>query len=149
MVTRFWLSLSFTALMAGSAAAQDVRSALQTAATAMGAANMESIHYSGTGWQGMVGQNVAPDQDWPRVDLTSYSMTIDFETMSSREEYVRVQGDNPRRGGGLGFPFLTEQRVTNLVSGNYAWTLNARGQPAPQPAAAELRQLEIYLTPWD
>ena len=148
MVTRFWLSLSLTALTAGSAAAQDVRSVLQTAATAMGAANMESIHYSGTGWQGMVGQNVAPDQDWPRVDLTSYSMTIDFETMSSREEYVRVQGNNSRQGGGRGFPFLTEQRVTNLVSGNYAWTLNAQGQPAPQPAAAELRRLEIFLTPW-
>ncbi len=148
MVTRFWLSLSVTALMAGSAAAQDVRSVLQTAATAMGVANMESIRYSGTGWQGMVGQNVAPDQDWPRVDLTSYSMTIDFETMSSREEYVQVQGDNPRRGGGRGFPFLTEQRVTNLVSGNYAWTLDAQGQPVPQPAAVELRRLEIFLTPW-
>ena len=146
MVTRFWLSLSLTALTAGSAAAQDVRSVLQTAATAMGAANMESIHYSGTGWQGMVGQNVAPDQDWPRVELTSYSMTIDFETMSSREEYVRVQGNNSRQGGGRGFPFLTEQRVTNLVSGDYAWTLNAQGQPAPQPAAAELRRLEIFLT---
>ena len=148
MVTRFWLSLSLTALMAGPAGAQDVHSVLQTAATAMGVANMESIRYSGTGWQGMVGQNVAPDQDWPRVDLTSYSMPIDFETMSSREEYVRVQGDNPRRGGGRGFPFLTEQRVTNLVSGDYAWTLNAQGQPVPQPAAAELRRLEIFLTPW-
>ena len=148
MVTRFWLSLSLTALMAGSAAAQDVQQVLQTAATTMGVANMESIHYSGTGWQGMVGQNVAPAEDWPRVDLTSYSRTIDFQTMSSREEYVRVQGNNPRRGGGLGFPFLTEQRVTNLVSGNYAWSLNAEGQPVPQPAAAELRRLEIFLTPW-
>jgi len=148
MVTRFWLSLSLTALMAGSAAAQDVQSVLRTAATAMGVDNMESIHYSGTGWQGMVGQSVAPDRDWPRVDLTSYSMTVDFETMSSREEYVRVQGDHPRRGGGRGFPFLTEQRVTNLVSGDYAWTLNAQGQPTPQPAAAELRRLEIFLTPW-
>ena len=148
MVTRFWLSLSLTTLIAGSAAAQDVQSVLRTAATAMGVDNMESIHYSGTGWQGMVGQNARPEQDWPRVDLTSYSMTIDFETMSSREEYVRVQGDNPRRGGGRGFPFLTEQRVTNLVSGDYAWTLNAQGQPAPQPAAAELRRLEIFLTPW-
>ena len=68
--------------------------------------------------------------------------------MSSREEYVRVQGNNPARGGGAGFPFLTEQRVVNLVSGNYAWTLNAEGQPVPQPAAAELRRLEILLTPY-
>ena len=148
MAKRFWLSLSLAALMAGSAAAQDARSVLQAAATAMGVTNMKSIQYSGTGWQGMVGQNFAPDQDWPRVDLTSYTRTIDFDTMSSREEYVRVQGNNPPRGGGAGFPFLTEQRVTNFVSGNYAWTLNAQGQPVPQPAAAELRRLEIFLTPY-
>ena len=148
MAKRFWLSLSLAALMAGSTAAQDARSVLQTAATAMGVTNMKSIQYTGTGWQGMVGQNVAPDQDWPRVDLTSYTRTIDFDTMSSREEYVRIQGNNPPRGGGAGFPFLAEQRVTNLVSGNYAWTVNAQGQPVPQPADAELRRLEIFLTPW-
>ena len=137
------------ALAAGPVAGQgpDARSVLQAAATAMGVTNMKAIQYSGTGWQGMVGQNVAPDQDWPRVDLTSYTRTIDFDTMSSREEYVRVQGNNPARGGGAGFPFLTEQKVTNFVAGNYAWTLNPQGQPVPQPAAAELRQLEIYLTP--
>ena len=148
MATRFFLSLSLTALMVGSAAAQDVQRVLQTAATAMGVTAMESVRYSGTGWQGMVGQNFSPDQDWPRVDLTSYTRTIDFETMSSREEYVRAQGDNPLEGGGRGFPFLAEQRVTSLVSGDYAWALDAQGQPVPQPAVAELRRLEIFLTPW-
>ncbi len=148
MVTRFWLSLSLAVLMSGLGAAQDVGSVLRSATTAMGADNMDSIQYSGTGWQGMVGQNVAPDQDWPRVDLTRYTRTIDFLTMSSREEYVRVQGNNPPRGGGAGFPFLTEQRVTNLVSGDYAWTLNAQGQAVGRPATAERRRLEIFLTPW-
>ena len=112
----------------------------------MGVANMKSIQYSGTGWQGVVGQNYAPADDWPRVDLTSYTRTIDFDTMSSREEFVRVQGSNPGRGGGV--PVVGEQRVTNFVSGNYAWTLNAQGQPVPQPADAELRRLDIFLTPW-
>ena len=148
MVKRVWLSLSLAALMAGSPAAQDARGVLQAAAKAMGVSDVKSIQYTGTGWQGMVGQNFAPDQDWPRVDLTNYTRTIDFESMSSKEEYVRVQGNNPQRGGGAGFPFLKEQRVTNLVSGNYAWTLNAQGQPVPQPAAAELRRLEILLTPY-
>jgi glyoxylase-like metal-dependent hydrolase (beta-lactamase superfamily II) len=108
---------------------------------------MKSIQYSGTGWQGAVGQNFAPDQDWPRFDLTSYTRTIDFDTMSSREEMVRVQGTNPTRGGG-GTPIVGEQRITNLVSGNYAWTLDAQGRSTPQPAAAELRRLEIFLTPY-
>ncbi len=90
MAKRFWLSLSLAALVAGPGAAQDPRSVLQAAANAMGVANMKSIQYSGTGWQGMVGQNYAPADDWPRVDLTSYTRTIDFDTMSSREEFVRV-----------------------------------------------------------
>jgi len=148
MAKRLCLSVGIAALMAASAPAQDARGVLQAAAAAMGVSNVQSIQYSGTGWQGMVGQNVAPDQDWPRVDLTSYTRTIDFETMSSREEYVRAQGNNAPRGGGAGFPFLTPQRVVNLVSGNYAWTLNAQGQPVAQPAAAELRRLEILLTPY-
>ena len=148
MAKRLWMSLSLAVLMVGTGGAQNVDSVLKAAAAAMGVTNMKSIQYTGTGWQGMVGQNVAPDQDWPRVDLTSYTRTIDFDTMSSREEYVRVQGNNPARGGGAGFPFLTEQRVVNLNSGNFAWTLNAQGQPTAQPAAAELRRLEILLTPW-
>ncbi|MET0212449.1 MAG: hypothetical protein ABW292_05580 [Vicinamibacterales bacterium] len=148
MAKRLWLFVSLAALMGGSTAAQDVQGVLQRAAAAMGVTNMKSIQYTGTGWQGMVGQNVAPDQDWPRVDLTTYTRTIDFDTMSSKEEYTRAQGNNPPRGGGAGFPFLTPQRVTALVSGNYAWTLNAQGQPVAQPAAAELRRLEIFLTPW-
>ena len=133
MTTRFWLSLSLTALMTGSAAAQSVQGVLQSAATAMRMENLTSIQYSGTGWQGRVGQNVAPDRDWPRVELTSYTRTIDFATMASKEEYVREGSTN---------------QITNLVAGDYAWTLDAEGHPVPQPAAAELRQLEILLTPW-
>jgi hypothetical protein len=148
MARGFWLSLILAVLMAGSPAAQDARSVLQAAAKAMGVSDVKSIQYTGTGWQGMVGQNFAPDQDWPRVDLKSYTRTIDFESMSSKEEYVRAQGNNPQRGGGAGFPFLTDQQVTNFVSGNYAWTLNAQGQPVPQPTEAELRRVEILITPY-
>ena len=124
MTTRFWFSLSLSVLMTAPAAAQGVQSVLQSVATAMGMENLTSIQYSGTGWQGRVGQNVSPDRDWPRVELTSYTMTIDFDTMSSKEEYVREGGT---------------RQVTNLVSGDYAWTLDAQGQPVPQPAAAERR----------
>ncbi|MDP7693269.1 MAG: hypothetical protein QGG89_15645, partial [Vicinamibacterales bacterium] len=91
MATRVWLSLSLSALMTmltGSATAQSVQSVLQTTAITMGMENLTSIQYSGTGWQGRVGQNVSPDRDWPRVELTSYTRTIDFVTMSSKEDYL-------------------------------------------------------------
>ncbi|HIC57274.1 MAG TPA: hypothetical protein EYO94_07735, partial [Acidobacteria bacterium] len=65
MATRLWLSLSLSALMTGPAAAQSAQSVLQSTATAMGMENLTSIRYSGTGWQGRVGQNVSPDRDWP------------------------------------------------------------------------------------
>src|SRR3990172_6228367 len=138
--------MAVLALMAGKGAAQDARAVLQAAAAAMGVTNMKSIQYSGTGWQGAVGQNFAPDQDWPRIELASYTRTIDFETQSSKEEMVRRQGTYPARGGG-GVPIQGEQRLTRLVSGNYAWDLNPQGMPNPQQAQAELRQLEIWLTP--
>jgi hypothetical protein len=148
MSKRVWLSLAAAALIGGSAAAQNNGMAtLQAAAAKMGVTNMKSIQYSGAGWQGMVGQNFAPAVDWPRVDLKDYTRTIDFDTMSSKEEYTRSQGNNSLQGGGAGFPFLQDQKVVNFVSGNYAWTQNAQGQPVPQPDQAEVRRLEIYMTP--
>ena len=131
--------------MAGPAAAQDARGVLEAAAEALGVTNMTSLQYSGTGWIGAVGQNYSPDQDWPRFDLTSYTRTIDFNTNSSREELVAVQGDNPSRGGGRS-PIRGERRSTLLVSGGYAWDLRG-GNAIPAPAAAEQRLLEISLTP--
>jgi glyoxylase-like metal-dependent hydrolase (beta-lactamase superfamily II) len=147
MSKRLLLLFAAAALIGGSAAAQNTGNAVQAAAAKMGVTDMKSIQYSGTGWQGMVGQNFTPLNDWPRVDLKDYTRTIDFGTMSSKEEYTRSQGNNSVQGGGAGFPFLQDQRVVNYVSGNYAWTQNAQGQIIPQPDQAELRRLEIYLTP--
>ena len=133
------------ALMVGPAAAQDARSVLQAAATAMGTTNLKSIQYSGTGWKGAVGQNYSPELDWPRHEVTSYSRTIDFDARASKEEIVRIQGNYSSRGGG-GTPIQGERRDVFMVSGNYAW--NMRGdEVSPAPAAAEVRQLEIWLTP--
>ena len=134
------------ALVAGSARAQDAKTALEAAAKAMGVTNMKSIQYSGTGWQGAVGQNYTPAHDWPRFDLTSYTRTIDFDSQSSKVEMVRVQGNNEQRGGG-GAPIQGEQRITQLVSGNSAWNLEPGGKVTPRPEDAEMRQLEIWLTP--
>ena len=88
MKNRLGVLVTLAALLGGTAAApmasaQDVRSVLQAAAKAMGADNMKSIQYSGTGWQGAVGQNFSPDMDWPRIELASYTRTIDLQSKSS------------------------------------------------------------------
>ena len=133
------------ALMAWTAAAQDAQSVLQAAATAMGTTNLKSIQYSGTGWRGAVGQNYSPELDWPRFQMTSYTRTIDFDARSSKEEMVLIQGNNRARGGG-GTPIQGERRAVFLVSGDYAWNMQG-DNVIPAPAAAEVRQLEIWLTP--
>ncbi len=145
MANRLWVLLVVLALMNGTVAAQDARSVLQAADRAMGASNLKSIQYSGTGWHGAVGQSFSPDLDWPRSDLKSYTRTIDYDARSSKEEFVRVLGNNPPRGGGF-LPIQGERRQVQMVSGNYAWTMQGNNAN-PQPAAAELRQLEIWLTP--
>ena len=129
------------ALMAWTAAAQDAQSVLQAAATAMGATNLKSIQYSGTGWKGAVGQNFSPELDWPRFQMTSYTRTIDFDARSSKEEMVLIQGNNSPRGGG-GTPIEGERQLVFLVSGDYAWNMQG-DNVIPTPAAAEVRQLEL------
>ena len=132
-------------LKAAPAAAQDARDVLEAAAETLGVTDMTSLQYSGTGWVGAVGQNFSPDQDWPRFDLTRYVRTIDFATNSSKEERILEQGDNPAMGGGRS-PIQGERHQTYLVSGAHAWDLQGE-TVIPAPAAAELRVLDIFLTP--
>ena len=129
------------------AAAQSAKALLQAADNALGASKVDSIKYSGTGRISYLGQNFTIADDWPRVDLKSWSQTIDYGSKSAKEEMVRVQGNNPPRGGGAGFPITGEQRSTTLVSGNYAWNLNAQGQPQAQNDQAEVRQFMIWVSP--
>ena len=145
MTRKLGVLLALLALLVGTAAAQDARSVLQAAATASGANNVKSIQYSGTGTHGAVGQSFQADVDWPRTNVKSFTRTIDYDSKSLKEEMVRVQGNNPARGGGF-IPLVGEVRSVSLVSDKYAW--NVQGNNAvPQPAAVEGRQLEIWITP--
>jgi hypothetical protein len=72
--TLFVLSI----LMAGSPAAQDAKGLLQAADKAIGASAVNSVQYNATGWIRFLGQNFTADQDWNRVDLQSYTATIDY-----------------------------------------------------------------------
>jgi glyoxylase-like metal-dependent hydrolase (beta-lactamase superfamily II) len=107
-------------------------SVLADAQTAMG--NPTSIRYSGTGMNGFVGQALTAGQAWPRRDLTAYARTIDYDKRASREEMTFAQ------------PVFGGQQQNAQVVGDKAWNIGANG-PVAQPAAAEERQLQIWLTP--
>ena len=145
MARRLLALVALLALMAGTAAAQDAKAVLQAAATAMGTNSVKTVQLSGTGWSGAVGQSYSPNDDWPRFDVTSYTRSIDYDARSSKEELTRRQGNNTPRGGG-GTPLQGDQRQEFNVSGTFAWNV-AGTNTNPVPEAAEVRQIEILLTP--
>ncbi|HEX3486682.1 MAG TPA: MBL fold metallo-hydrolase [Micropepsaceae bacterium] len=146
---KYALGVAFVVLALGgpAVAQQDARTLLQAADRAVGASKVNSVQYTGTGRISFLGQNFTTTDDWPRVDLQTYTQTIDYGSKSAKEDYVRVQGNNPARGGGAGFPIQGAPRTQNFVSGNYAWTMNAQGQPQPQNDQAEARQFLIWVSP--
>ena len=145
MTRRIVVLLALLGLMAGTTAAQDAKTVLQAASKAMGADNLKTIQITGTGTTGAVGQSYSPNDDWPHFDVPKYTRTIDYTAKSSKEELTRRQGTYPPRGGG-GTPIQGEQQQVLIVSGNSAWNLQGTNAN-PAPAAAEIRQLEIWLTP--
>src|SRR5437879_3232972 len=71
--------------------AQDAKTVLSNAAKAMGAENLKTIQYSGSGSNAGIGQNKNPNAAWPLVRVKSYTREIDFSGPSSRVQMVRVQ----------------------------------------------------------
>jgi len=146
------LLLLSTAMIAPAAAQQGqpnpnqaaAKAILQAADKAIGASNVKSFTATSTGWIGSPGQQFAQG-DLPRADLKSRTFTADFPSKSLKVDYVRVQGNNPPRGGG-GIPVQGEARTTELVSGNFAWNMNAQGQPVAQSADAAADRQHLMLT---
>jgi glyoxylase-like metal-dependent hydrolase (beta-lactamase superfamily II) len=120
------LACVFT-LAAGVSGAQTT---LDGVAKSLGASNLRTIEYSGTGASFNVGQNVNPAKPWPRNEIKSYRRAIDYEKPASREEITRQQG-NP---------------AMQFFSAGTAWN-QAGNNPAPAPPAAVERNIQLWLTP--
>src|SRR5579864_3936137 len=140
------------ALMAGTASAQavkDVRSVLETSLKAMGGTNLKTLEYSASGWSSRIGQTYGLAEDWPHYEVANYTRVIDYDAQWSREDYTRRQGKYPL----LGRPPMPEEHVTSILSGNYAWDMQA-DKPVPLTSLyldgvsyTDLRQLDLAITP--
>src|SRR5262245_61252891 len=133
------------ALISWTVYSQDARAVLEKAAQTLGAANLKSIQFSGTGFIYAVGQSPNPNAPWPKFNAKSYTRVINYETVSSREDFVRTQAENPPRGGGQQ-PLVGEQRQVLLISGDYAWNMAGNNAVAAPTTFAE-RLMNIWLTP--
>ena len=106
---------------------------LAAVADAMGATNLNSIEYKGSGLVFSFGQAYEPGERWPRFIQRVYDASINYQTPAMRLVQVRSQGEHPPRGGGAQ-AVAADQRTVQVVSGKFAWQ-EAGNQAVPNAAA--------------
>jgi glyoxylase-like metal-dependent hydrolase (beta-lactamase superfamily II) len=136
---------------AASAACGPRAGTLEAANDALGAVQMTSIQFTGTGRWYQFGQAPNPTLPWPQFDVSSYTATVDYSAPAARVQMTRLQTVEPNRVR----PTPAPQRPDQYVSGTTAWNMappagappDAPGVAQPQPAAVEERIMEIWTTP--
>ena len=137
------IALGFSAACAASV--QEQRATLERAAGMLGATEVKTLEYTGSGVLYQSGQSQTPGERWPQFNAPSFTRAMSYETASMRDTIVRTQGENPPRGGGVQ-PIRGEQRQVFFLSGEHAW--NQVGDAAvPAPLALAERQLQLWATP--
>src|SRR5438093_3222253 len=132
MLKRCLIGFGLALAAASTTPAQDARSVIAAASKAIGVDTLKTVQYSATGMDFALGQAPNPSSPWPKFINKSYSRAINFEAPASRVERVRMQGENPPRGGGLQ-PLVGEQPQTQtiIVGADTPW----------------VQQLEIWMMP--
>jgi glyoxylase-like metal-dependent hydrolase (beta-lactamase superfamily II) len=128
-----WVALFAAALAkVDHASAQDAQAVVASASRAMGVDPLETVTYSATGFDYALGQSPEPGSPWPKFIEKSYTRSIDYGANASKVDRIRMQGENPPRGGGSQ-PIQGEQTQsqTIVVTANTPWA----------------QQLELIMTP--
>jgi glyoxylase-like metal-dependent hydrolase (beta-lactamase superfamily II) len=129
MHQRIIIALSLALVIGGSAAGQDPKNVLEAALKNMG--DVKSIQYSGSGATFTLGQNLNPTTPWPRVEVKSFTRTVDYDKQATRNEAVGAQG-----------PIAAQ-----FLAGDKAWNLTGTNVTPSAPAVTVERQLQVWLTP--
>src|SRR5438874_2610027 len=130
MFKRLVTVIAFITLFTSTAFAQDAKTVIDNASKAMG--SIKSVEYSGSGFDFAIGQNVNPNAAWPKFIDKTYKRVINFETPAFRMDRVRMQGENPPRGGGQQ-PVVGDQMQNQTV--------------VIGPSTPWVQQLEVWMMP--
>jgi glyoxylase-like metal-dependent hydrolase (beta-lactamase superfamily II) len=130
MLREYFAVAALAAAIPVGAAGQDAKTVIENAVKAMGAGNLGSIRYSGSGFNYAFGQAVNPSSPWPKFNVKSYERVIDFDAGGAQQTMVRTQAENPPRGGGQQ-PIVGEQSQTVVNGFKEPWT----------------SQFEVWVTP--
>ena len=112
------------------------------AETAMGSANLKTLTVTGRGSGASVGQAYAPGMAWPGLHLTALSRSLNFETASFREEFIRSRSE-PLGGGAVPLMGTGEARGVVLARETYAWDV-AGIATVSAPAALPVRVHDLW-----
>lgn len=125
-------SLLLISTNARPAAAQDASAVIRDAAAALGVDTLDTVEYTATGFDFVLGQAYNPASPWPKFINKSYTRVVDFRVPASEVDRVRNQGENPPRGGGQQ-PVIGDQPQSQTIIVN---------QTTPWA-----QQLEIWMLP--
>ena len=138
MAKKWIIALSLVTLVSWAAfswaRAGDAKDVISSASKALGADNLKTIEFSGSGADFVLGQAAGPNVPWPRFNDKTYTRVIDLEAPASRLQRIRTQGENPPRGGGQQ-PVVGEQNQTQVI---------AAGSPQAATLQDELMMTEPY-----
>jgi glyoxylase-like metal-dependent hydrolase (beta-lactamase superfamily II) len=116
------IALSFPVLFSD---AQDAQTLIHNAVKSLGATDLKTLEYSGSGYSFSFGQNPNPNMPWPKFNAKSFTKGINYESGASTQKLVRTQAENPPRGGGMQ-PLIGEQTQNQVVDSNSPWTARAQ-----------------------
>lgn len=112
-------SLVLSTLVSYAAVAADAEQVLSSAAKTLGADQLHSIEYSGSGYDFALGQAPNAKSPWPKFNDKAYTRTVNFDPWETRLQRIRTQFENPPRGGG-GQPIVGEQSQTQVIAAGSA-----------------------------
>jgi glyoxylase-like metal-dependent hydrolase (beta-lactamase superfamily II) len=130
--TSRWLTAALALGLTACSAAKEPDTVLRRAQTAMG--EVRSITYSASGKYARYGQGLTAGEPWRQRELSGFTRTINYDQRAMRDEVT------------FGPTVVGRYQPNEEVRGDKAWGIGAQG-PTPQIAAAEERQLHIWLTP--
>ncbi|MFM9969423.1 MAG: MBL fold metallo-hydrolase [Burkholderiales bacterium] len=146
-VARASLMALVLSIMSFNVVALEAAGVLKKASDAMGATDLRSLRYSGSGMGASFGQAFKPGVPWSKINLPRYVRAINYDTASYSEETTATRAEPQGGGGGL-VPFGQpgERRTNTFVSGPFSWNM-AGSNPVASPLNATDRIHELWITP--
>ena len=137
------LACATLAFVPGAPAAEDAEALLRRTAATMGATDLKTIRFAGSGTGATFGQAFKPGVAWPKLNYSSFARVADYQNAALREDFARSRGE-PTGGGAV--PLSGEQKLTTYLHGTYAWNV-AGPAPAPAGVALDTRIHDLWTTP--